>query len=123
MQIIPSEADEQRAYLEWLKYFHQETFNVTHHSPNEGKRSWFAGKMLKYLGMKKGYPDIAVHRPNRHYHGLFLEFKRSDQKNRKRKWAQDNWLYNLNQNGYLALYVFSAEEGIKVTTEYLNNVY
>lgn len=120
MRLIPSESDEQKAFMQWLRYFHAKIADVTAYIPNEGKRSWIGGKMLKKMGMSKGFPDVAVLYPNKQYHGLFIEFKRSDQKNRQKKWSQDNWMYNLNQNGYLAVYCYSAEEAIKITTEYLS---
>lgn len=54
-------------FLRW-KYSHL----VWNHSPNEGKRSEYLGKILKDMGMRPGWPDLDIYGENITVH---VEFK------------------------------------------------
>lgn len=59
------------------------------HCPNEGRRSPVTGALLKRLGMKAGYPDVRIERPNATCpHGAAIELKRPGG---KRTPAQEEW--------------------------------
>lgn len=121
MKLPTKESDEQIAFIEWLHYFKPEIYKLTHHSPGEGKRTGRYMNWLKRLGFSPGFPDVAIYVRNSTYSALFFEFKPEAERNRKKRPTQESWLYNLNQEGYLAMYVYSAQQAINITTEYLAN--
>lgn len=50
--------------------------NYMFHIPNEGKRSAFAGKVMKDKGLTPGAADICLFVPAKKMHGMFIELKR-----------------------------------------------
>lgn len=112
----PSKQTERKMQIEvstWLKkrgIYH-------HHSPNEGKRNRITGHLLKMMGMSAGFPDFIIPYPTEEYHGLFIELK---VKNGKVTDSQDDWLNFLKSKNYFVCVTYSAEESIRVITDYLN---
>ncbi len=46
-----------------------------YHVANERKTNIGQGALLKRKGVKRGFPDCFLPRPNDRYHGLFIELK------------------------------------------------
>ncbi|RDU70392.1 VRR-NUC domain-containing protein [Helicobacter aurati] len=78
----------------------------------------------KLSGMKKGYPDIFLPVARCGYHGLFIELKVNQDKDlniskgRLTK-EQEQWLKDLNNQGYLAVVSYGYESTIKLIENYL----
>lgn len=84
--------------------------------PNGGQRNAATGARLKAEGVKAGVPDIMLPRPNRNYHGLFLEMKVG--KNVQSTEQKDYFFY-LQRNGYWCDICYSWTEARDIILEYL----
>lgn len=78
------------------------------------------GGKAKRLGYQKGCPDIIIFKPNKKYHGLFIELKR-DTKSRL-QYEQKVWLDKLNELGYKAVCCPGIEEAIAVIDQYFKDL-
>ena len=97
----------------WLWNTKPETRGLCFHVKNEGSKN----PMLDLAkGVVSGAPDYIIDIPNDTYHGLRLEFKlpgegQSDnQKRSERKLTKMGFLYHL---------IYSKEEAMEVTLQYL----
>jgi hypothetical protein len=102
--MIPLEADEQRAYFQWVTIQKQSDwrYSTIFHVPNgahlaNGARSYAA---LKSIGLQKGVPDVFVMIPQGRYHGLVIEFKREGEPLRL---EQKEWMDRLKCAGYVCI--------------------
>lgn len=87
-------------------------------SANGGKRNWLEGAKLKRMGVSAGFPDIFIPLSCGHYHGLFLEIKRS--KGGKVSDAQIDWLTYLQGGGYRAEVAHGFEQAKALVLQYLS---
>ena len=112
MTIKRTETDEQITVVEWC-----EAMRIpVAHIPNEGKRSPVAGRIMKRMGLRKGFPDLFVPLPKGGFHGLFVEMKAKWGKTTK---EQEEWLSLLNSNGYAVCVAVGANEGIEKIKRYV----
>ena len=104
-----SEATEQIRFAKWLNA--QGVLWV--HAPNEGRRSYRTGKLLKAMGLKAGFPDVAIFArragESHDVRGWAIEFKRPDNKPTKN---QQRWLADLKRAGWRTTVAYSADEAI-----------
>ena len=107
-----SETDEQITVVEWCDAMRIPIAHV----PNEGKRSPVAGRIMKRMGLRKGFPDLFVPLPRGGFHGLFVEMKAKGGKTTK---EQEEWLSLLNQQGYAVCVAVGANEGIEKIKRYV----
>lgn len=116
---IPTEADEQKALFEWAKYNERRypALELLIHIPNEGKRSWRAGRELKAQGLKPGVPDIVLPVPNLHHIALWIEMKR--RKEGRVSEAQKRMMFALKKYGNMAVVCYGWEEARDVILNYL----
>jgi hypothetical protein len=91
------------------------------HHANEGKRTKFAGSRLKKIGLRPGVPDYQLPLPNEKYRGLWIEMKRSDQRNRAKPANQISWVERLNEKGHYACFAYTAKEALGICINYLEN--
>jgi hypothetical protein len=92
--------------------------------PNAGKRSKFAGGMMKAEGLAVGFPDLMLCSvskiPSRahyeQYHALFIEMKTATGRVTD---AQREWIKHLNSMGYYACVCRGNEEAFRVILWYL----
>lgn len=113
------EAQEQKIIISWCnwnKNKHPE-LDLVIHIANEGKRSSRYGAELKRMGLRAGFPDLAILVPNKEYSGLFIELKAD--KTKKISKEQKEWLEKLNRYGYKAVRCNGADESIEVIKNYL----
>ncbi|MFN8994958.1 MAG: VRR-NUC domain-containing protein [Pseudomonadota bacterium] len=86
---------------------------VCHHSPNAGKRSVIAGRMLKAEGMITGWPDLTLVGPGGRV--AFLEVKA--EKGRTSA-AQDDCLAMLRRMGHDVAVVRSQGDAVLILQEW-----
>jgi len=95
------------------------------------KISTFIERKMKAEGKQKGYPDLIIDVPNRHYHGLRIEMKRRPKtlKSGKKSYAgikvsehQQAWLQELNQRNYKAIVCYGSDEAIDAIEEYMEDM-
>jgi hypothetical protein len=112
---VPYEEDEQQVFVEWVEARLPDVkfFAV----PNGGKRHPKTAARLKATGVKAGVPDLVFPEPRGHYHGLYLEMKRTVGGEVSK--AQREWLLLLADRGYCPMVAEGAEEAMKKLTAYL----
>lgn len=106
-KIIPSE------YEEHMVVIHYCVMNnlVFYHIPNGGYRTIKEAVKLKKMGVCPGVPDICIPMPNKKYHSLYIELKRT-KKTAVTKF-QKEWIKKLNELGNKAVVCYGADEAIK----------
>lgn len=81
---------------------------------------WFI-KALYAIGFRKGLLDYQLIRSNEKYHTLWIEMKRIDQRNIKKRPEQDEWIERLLRRGHYAAYAYGCDDAIRIYKEYINN--
>ena len=113
--ITPLEEDEQREFAAWLDM----KGILWAHIPNERKASLAVLSSLARQGLKKGFPDNFIAVARGAWHGLFIELKRAKKNLSVRSKEQREWIKQLNEAGYKAMFCYGAEEAKKAVIEYL----
>lgn len=118
--LIATEYQECKSYWEWAQYHPLlKEFLIKHCNENKSG-SWFV-KALKAIGMRPGLLDYQYPIPNVKYLGLWIEMKRSDEINKKKRENQGEWIEKLNKVGHYATYAYGCDHAIAITTNYLEN--
>ena len=86
------------------------------HIPNEGKRSYVTGRILRGMGMRKGVPDLFLAVPSNGHAGLWIELKREKGKATPEQKAYCETLRGL---GYAAQICYGWEEARSMIEAYL----
>lgn len=112
----PSEDQEQRTVVDWLK-----AHRIRHYAtPNMAQRSYKLAQWYKLLGMSAGVPDLCIPVPKGPYHGMYIEMK-SKAKSAKTSQAQEEWINYLSAVGYFVPVCRGADEAIAQLNHYLFN--
>lgn len=85
--------------------------------PNAGRRGGAVGRQMVNEGLKKGVPDMMLPVARKDWHGLFIELKKEGG---KLSLEQNQWLYSINMQGYLAIVCWSSESAIDEIKNYLS---
>ena len=108
-------------YIKWFDMQHPAYSDYLHHLANEGKRSPRTGAYLKAMGMRRGYPDYFLGIPAGYWHGMYIEMKKPDEKNKKLPAHQVTMLKKLARMGYYVYVAYSATDAIEITDLYLKH--
>ena len=73
---------------------------------------------MKQEGVRAGVPDLFLPAPAGEWHGLFIEMKKKDRKNKPTK-EQKMWIDALQEQGYRAEVAYGADAAIKILKDYL----
>ena len=111
-----TESNDQIAAMDWLRAQHPHIAEHTMHIGNERKASYFAGFIMKKMGVLKGASDLFMAWPNQGFHGLFIEVK---SKIGKPTPEQKAFIQRMRDAGYKAEICYGAEEVINTMQEYL----
>jgi hypothetical protein len=111
-----SESNEQIAAMDWLRAQHPQIALHTLHIGNERKATYYAGYIMKRMGVLKGASDLFMAWPSRGFHGLFVEVKSRIGKPTP---DQTAFIERMNSVGYYACVCYGAEEVIRTITWYL----
>lgn len=130
--LIPTEAQEQRALVRWVR-LQPEIKEYIVKLNNEGQRSEAQGWNLKMLGMCQGASDLFLMVPRHQadqtwFHGFWLEQKRnrhySPSERKTPTWiAQEIFQANARKMGYAAEFCYGWEHGARLIKEYLAGTY
>jgi hypothetical protein len=112
-----TESNEQIAAMDWLRLQHPEVALHTMHIGNERKATYYAGYIMKRMGVLRGASDLFIAWPCREYHGLFIEVKSLTGKPTP---EQRDFIGRMVLKGYYGCFCYGAEEIIQVITWYLN---
>lgn len=113
-----TESNEQIAAMDWLRAQHPAIALHTLHIGNERKATYYAGYIMKRMGVLKGASDLFMAWPSRGYHGLFIEVK---SKIGRPSIEQKSFLQRMKDVGYRAEICYGAEEVINTMKEYISN--
>lgn len=111
-----TESNEQIAAMDWLRAQHPKIALYTLHIGNERKASYYAGYIMKRMGVLKGASDLFMAYPSGGFHGLFIEVK---SKTGKPTVEQKDFIDRMNSVGYMARVCYGAEEVINTMKDYL----
>ena len=111
-----SESNEQIAAMDWLRLQHPKIAEHTLHIGNERKTSYYAGYIMKRMGVLKGASDLFMAWPSGGYHGLFIEVK---SKIGKPTPEQKAFIQRMRDVGYKAEVCYGAEEVISTMQAYI----
>lgn len=86
-------------------------------------------KMKRSGGLQRSLPDIEIFYPNKGYHGLFIEMKKTGRKLKKKNgdWMDDrleeqaNTILKLNNLGYFATFADGESDAIKIIDDYFGD--
>ena len=117
---ISSEYHECLAYFKWAQ-FNPILRDYLIKIVNEGQRSKTNGYYLKLIGFRAGIPDYFLPYPNSTYHGLWIEMKCVDERNKAKRANQLEWIEKLKKIGHYACICYGWHEAATVTTDYLIN--
>lgn len=118
--LIPSEFEECKAFWAYCQTVLRLGKKIVKHC-NEGMRDDWYTKALINIGLTPGLLDYQFWISNEKYHGLWIEMKRRDQRNKKKDNDQEEMIALLNKNGHYATYAYGWEDAIRIYTEYVNN--
>jgi hypothetical protein len=119
------EADEQAKVVEWAHWayrHHSDKYpllRLLHCSLNGVKLSIKQAVMAKRQGMLSGVPDLFLPVPRKCYNGLFIEMKAEKG---VVSVAQDRFLREVSDLGYLAKVCYGAKEAIELIEDYYREV-
>lgn len=115
---IDNEAGAQETLFQWTEYQASKypELKLLYHIPNGGKRDKLTAINLKRQGVKTGVPDICLPVARGGYFGLYIELKVGSNKPTK---LQNEWLCNLNKQGYLAVVCYGWREAAEMIETYL----
>lgn len=109
-----SEESIQKTVMEWVR-LHPLLSKVIFHIPNEGRRTWRFGKLLKLMGMRAGVSDLFVGLARHGYHGAWIELKSSKGILTP---AQKGFMRDMAAQGYYVRACWSVDEAIQVIKDY-----
>jgi hypothetical protein len=112
---IKAEQIEQIKVFDYLRF--EGLDGYAFHVANERSTSPQHGAILKRMGVTKGVPDLFILKPSRGFNGLAIELK---VKPNKPTDEQLKFLETLNENGYLAVVRYGANEAIETIKHYLD---
>lgn len=111
-----TESNEQIAAMDWLRLQHPKLADYTLHIGNERKASYYAGYIMKRMGVLKGASDLFMAWPCGGFHGLFIEVK---SKIGKPTPEQTAFIKRMNEVGYFAKVCYGADEVISTMQDYI----
>lgn len=106
----------QIACVSWFTMQYRKLSFLLHHSPNGGARNMTEGARFKAMGVRKGFPDLILLVPNRHYPYLCVELKTD-----KGRQSEGQKLYQqlVTDAGGLYVVIRTKEDFIKTVKAYL----
>ena len=114
-----NEHNSQAAFIKWctLQEKRYPELGLVYAVPNAAKRSLRLAYYLKSEGLKSGVPDTVLAYPKPPYAGLYMEFKHGKNKSTTNQLI---WQAKLRAAGHRVEVVYTVDEAIRVTKEYLN---
>ena len=122
---VPTEHASQAAVIQWANLACRQwpELRWLHAIPNgaflgrDRKAAAIHASRLKDAGMRPGVCDLFLPAPRAHWHGLYIEMKRSGQRTTP---EQDEFIAFAIEQGYAAVVCFDAEQAIATLREYLS---
>lgn len=103
--------------LDCLRHYYPNVASAAIHIANERETTPFYGSILKKMGVKKGVPDLLFPKPQKNYHGLWIEVK--TQKGRVTP-EQESFIKEADNDGYFACVCFGAQSVVDTVCNYFD---
>jgi hypothetical protein len=118
-----SEELEQMHVVAWFKReYGVDDAEALHHSPNGGHRHKATAARIKYMGTRRGFPDLVLYLPIGGWIGCVIELKPTDSGN-DTSTEQKIWLHRLEGCGFQTHGpVDGLEEAKRILSDYMNGV-
>lgn len=104
------------SWADWNAVVAHPELKWLHHIPNGGSRNKAEAVKLKQMGVRSGVSDLFLPCPKGIYHGLYIEMKYGDGRLQQ---SQKEFLRDMAEAGYYAATCYSAEQAVKVISEYI----
>ncbi len=108
-----SEAEEQRAVVEWCDLRKVPVFHI----PNGGFRNGREAANLKRQGVRAGVPDLCVPVARGGFHSLYIEMKAAGGRVSEK---QAEWLKLLRDQGMCAYVCYGAGNAVELIERYMD---
>lgn len=118
--LIASEYEECKAFWNYCQQVLHLGKTLIKHANEDRRDAWFA-KALVAIGLTHGVCDYQYLVSNGKYHTLWIEMKRIDERGKKTRAEQDDFIEMLKRHGHYATYAYGCDEAIKIYTDYVNN--
>jgi len=103
-------------FVNWVHVNHPVSWTKIHHSPNGGKRHPAEALKFKLMGVKAGFPDLALFERRGIFVGLAIELKSENGKLQKN---QRERLEIMSNDGWACCVCFDLESAIQVFEDYI----
>lgn len=114
-----TEEREQAELVAWFKReYGEDLAECLHHSPNGGLRNKASAARFKFMGVRRGFPDLVLYHPRGGFPGLAIEFKPTVGGSKPSKYQFD-WLERLAKCGFLATWAKGIEAAQNTITDYM----
>ncbi len=106
--------------VQWFNLCYPKLIKALHHSPNGGKRNAIEGARFKRMGVRAGFPDLALYYPTEECYVLFIEMKTTS-KSSTQKVNQKEYEEYLNSKGYKYVICRSFDEFRQIIKDHLKD--
>ena len=115
--VIPTESQEQAAFVQWFRLAYPKLKELLFSIPNGSHKSPAAAMKFKREGLVAGVPDLFLAYPKNGLSGLFCEMKRT--KGGKVSERQHKVFAQLAAQGYSVRVCYGCDDAVEAVTEYL----
>jgi hypothetical protein len=114
------EGEEQVQVIEEFRYSHPDVGHLLIHIPNGGSRkNKFEGYRLKRQGVRAGVSDLLLPVARGGYFGLWIEFKATPPLDAPVTQSQQDWIKEMNDQGYKAEICLGITAALDVLKTYM----
>lgn len=97
-----------KTVMDWVRV-HPKLSKITLHYPNEGRRTFHYGRLLKSMGMRAGVSDLFIAKASHGYHGAWIELKTTKGKLSP---SQRDFIEDMTEQNYYTAVCRSIDEAI-----------
>jgi hypothetical protein len=109
-----TESSIQKALMEWVR-LRPSIAPFVLHIPNEGKRTYNYGRLLKSMGMRPGVADLFIAIPRHGFGGAWIELKSAKG---RLSFEQEDFLDDMSQQNFFTKVCWSLDEAIETVSWY-----
>ncbi len=101
--------------LDCLRHYYPDIAHSAIHIANERKTSAYYGSILKKMGVKKGVSDLFWPKPQKIFHGLWIEVKTDEG---RLTIEQSRFIDEASHDGYFACVCFGSQDVVDTVCGY-----
>lgn len=112
---IKNEDIQQIKALDCLRHYYPDIASAAIHIANQRKTTALYGSLLKRMGVKAGVPDLFWPKPQKTFHGLWIEVKTEQG---RISVEQAKFISKTEADGYFACVCFGAQDVVDTVCGY-----